>query len=312
MANALRDGYSNPFHAKREKLDRTQSLVTKRQELLDSGCDVIVTISGLYVNTGISGIAGAHTPFVSMVGSIPLAPDPNCQGGISLETITLNAERRTYLVGIGMNVANMYLYRDGAGDGVVGSQPAQELAAWTAAGAPHFNTTGNFNNDLTAGAGISGAEGLVVAASPIFLRDQNMYGLVTAANAWLTRPSASGRPRFALYPFQIYAEAGPVKCTERAKYSVWSRYTKFSGCLDSLRVWRQPTSRRAGCWQHTSQSRFNVHGSVKLGSPALTAQRRPTSPSTPARSPRAGHRRPSPHLPAEPASRSSGLSGVRS
>src|SRR5262252_8969450 len=75
MADAVKDGYGDGHHSARDKAARGQNLTAARKALLDDGCEVIATIGGLFVNTGISGIPNSTTPFVSMTGSIPASPD---------------------------------------------------------------------------------------------------------------------------------------------------------------------------------------------------------------------------------------------
>jgi hypothetical protein len=209
MTDAVQDGYGASHHRMQHKATRGQDLLDKRKDLLDNGCEVIASIGGLFVKRGISGIAGSTTPFVSMVGAVPANPDPYCRGGISLETIKLNKARRDFLVGKGVNLADIYLYRDGRND-AAGEHPADELNEWTNAGGNQKKFSGDFNDDLNQAGDIPAtAEGLVISASPVFLTDTNMHLLVAAANTWLAHPPGN-KTRYVVYPLQIYSEANPV------------------------------------------------------------------------------------------------------
>jgi hypothetical protein len=200
MLNAIKSGYGIGHHAKEEGATRN-NVKGKRDNLVTGGCQIIATIGGLFVNTGISGTT---VPFVSLVGSIPTSPDPNCYGGVSLETVNSNKARRDLLTAKGIaNIANICLYRVDANTGA----PPLELTEWTSSGASYKNYMGNFDNDLNQAGGVPAAtEGLVISASPVF--ETNMNGLVAAAKTWLSNPPM-GKIRYIVYPLTIYEKASP-------------------------------------------------------------------------------------------------------
>jgi hypothetical protein len=165
LLKAIRAGYGGPTEYEDNITPNDLTDLTNRKNILVSKqCTVFATVGGLWANIGLSG---STLPFVSLVGSIPGNPDPNCCGGVSLEGWRSNPDRRNYLKNnYQIQAANVGLYHSGppphAGPGTFAYDEEQE---WTGAGAGAITrSTGNFAADL---AGVA-TTALVIGASPPF------------------------------------------------------------------------------------------------------------------------------------------------
>jgi hypothetical protein len=202
---------------KRDKQDQVSkaNLKSKRDELLNNeGCQIIATIGGMFVNTGISDKANPiPVPFVSLVGSIPDTVDSKCCGGVSLESWTSNKPRVGFLTSKGLSNNNDFcLYHDDGtnsqGAPATTGVPFLEADNWKNGLAltkiQNCSGAGNIDNDLNGmGSQAAAAKGLVIGASPFLLENRNE--LVTAANKWLSSTPAN-TTRYVVYPLQIYDE----------------------------------------------------------------------------------------------------------
>jgi hypothetical protein len=204
LLKAIRTGYGGPYEYEDNIQPNNYTDLTNKKNILTSKqCTVFATVGGLWANTGLSGTT---LPFVSMVGYPPSTPDNYCFGGISLESWPSNAQRRKYLTDNAINLNQIGLYHSPPPAGAVaGNVPWDEEYEWNHSGAGAvIPSTGNFGLDLN---GVpAGIRALVIGASPLFLYQNNMSLLVSAANAWL----AADLTRFVVYPLQIYSEAAPA------------------------------------------------------------------------------------------------------
>jgi hypothetical protein len=192
------------------------------KDQLRANCKVIATAGGSIVLNALQAEPPQKMPpFISLVGSVPPGGLPgNCKGGISLESVTLNSVRKSYLKGLlGGNTytdATICLYTNPNS-----AQHVVEGTTWNNNGTfigSYVGGDGTGTNDATKfawdfnGSGANPpkipntANALIISDDPFF--QDNQITLVPLINTWLAA-GGGGPPRQVVYPNQNYPSALP-------------------------------------------------------------------------------------------------------
>lgn len=189
-----------PAYGATFKYDKTT--LKNKGDGLKNNCGVIATVGG---GITIDAQDKTNARFVSLVGTPPPA-NSTIVGGVSLDSIKLDAFRKNYLKGLsGGNVytdANIFLYMNsnslmnGAEAGAWGNNTTGKNSAAGQNGG--VNDPASFAADFAQGGPLDTAKGLIISDDPFFRGARGE--LIKQINAWLGRDAT----RRVVYPSQMY------------------------------------------------------------------------------------------------------------